>query len=108
MAKYIIPEQFIPGFKLLSTLSMDQVQIIKDAFVESPIGSGPEEIVKNIEIKKELKGNKLEMIVNTIFSFLSISSRQEVKKNKFVNDIINSFENISDESENKDKLSTKN
>jgi hypothetical protein len=66
MAQYQIPEQFLLGFKQISLLSNQEVQNIANALQKLPVGTGPITMIK--EISQAVQIQKIELIVQTIFS----------------------------------------
>lgn len=97
MAKYRIPEPFIPGFELIAKLKDKQVSAIKSALIGTPIGSGPEQTAKSLEGKAELKASEIRSILSTVFSLISLNIREEVAKEEFINDIVTSYDEINPE-----------
>ena len=94
MAKYKIPEPFIPGFELIAKLTEKEADVIKNALINASIGSGPEETAKSIEGKIRFNSSELRSILSTIFSLISLNINEEVSKEGFINDIVTSYDKI--------------
>jgi len=78
MAKYIIPEEFISGFKELSFLNKDLTYKISDILKKLDIGDGPETLAKKLSDNKHLSKLDLSLISFTIFSLISLAQKENI------------------------------
>lgn len=78
MAKYIIPEEFISGFKELSFLKKDLTDKISDILKKMDIGDGPETLAKKLSDNKHLSKLDLSLISLTIFSLISLAQKENI------------------------------
>ena len=79
MANYKIPEQFIPGFKELSSLKKDLTYKVSDVLKKLDIGDGPETLAKKLSDIKHLSKSDLSLISFTIFSLISLAQKENIE-----------------------------
>lgn len=101
MAKYRIPEQFISGFKELSSLKKDLTYKISDILKKLDIGDGPETLAKKLSDIKDLSKLDLSLISFTIFSLISLAQKENIEH--LVNDLTQAY-SLKNKEAKKDKI----
>ena len=101
MAKYRIPEQFISGFKELSSLKKDLTYKISDILKKLDIGDGPETLAKKLSDIKDLSKFDLSLISFTIFSLISLAQKENIEH--LVNDLTQAY-SLKNKEAKKDKI----
>lgn len=99
MVRYKIPEQYLPGFKLIFNLTNKKVQLIQRTLLETPIGYGPERAAKSVEKELDLKGEEIEIIFKTIYSLINLKMEEEDETDnvQFLNDIVEAYQRVDEE-----------
>lgn len=106
MAKYKIPEQFISGFKELSSLKKDLTYKISDILKKLDIGDGPETLVKKLSDIKRLSKSDLSLISFTIFSLISLVQKENI--DHLVDDLTQAYSLQNKEAQNDEIINLKN
>ena len=97
MARYTIPERFKKGFAILSKTQISLVDEVKNILKTLPVGMGVENIAKKIKLDlgEKIEENDIEEIIKTLFSLVGFSNENTVDFTEFVNDIKNSYSDLS-------------
>ena len=101
MAKYKIPEQFISGFKELSSLKKNLTYKISDILKKLDIGDGPETLAKKLSDIKDLSKLDLSLISFTIFSLISLAQKENIEH--LVNNLTQAY-SLKNKEAKKDKI----
>ena len=101
MAKYRIPEQFISGFKELSSLKKNLTYKISDILKKLDIGDGPETLAKKLSDIKDLSKLDLSLISFTIFSLISLAQKENIEH--LVNNLTQAY-SLKNKEAKKDKI----
>ncbi|MGN7722271.1 hypothetical protein [Chitinophaga sp. 22620] len=100
MAKYKIPQTYIPGFTFLANLDIAEVEQIKNALIELPVGTGPTNF-RNALAGKFSNIEGINYIATVIFSFGSFLNENDddFNKDEIAEDLVEAFKVINTKNE---------
>lgn len=94
MAKYRIPENFKPGFDLITELTQEQANIIVSVLNDSVSGTQPIELAKSVTEKIGKSIADLTKAFHSIFSLINLKAQVENPLDELVADIVNSYKEM--------------
>ena len=93
MAKYKIPEQFQPGFPLISELSLEQISIL-NSVINKTSSTHSDTIVKELVGSLTLKRNQIRQLISTIFSLVNLLVDGRISIDDLAVDMAESYQSV--------------